>query len=78
MKRRTGYEVLAAGSLAIGGAAATLALAGAALQHLRSAAAGTENLMPVLIECVEAEATLGEICGSLRAQWGEYQPGASR
>ena len=27
-----------------------------------------------MIECVEKNITLGEICNTLRAQWGEYQP----
>ena len=31
-------------------------------------------LMPLFIEAVEAECTLGEICGVLRTVWGEYQP----
>lgn len=31
-------------------------------------------LMPLLIEAVEADCTLGEICGVLRSVWGEYQP----
>ncbi|MBN1261426.1 MAG: methylmalonyl-CoA mutase family protein [Anaerolineae bacterium] len=31
-------------------------------------------LMPLFIEAVEAECTLGEICGVLRKVWGEYQP----
>ncbi len=31
-------------------------------------------LMPLFIEAVEADCTLGEICGVLRAVWGEYQP----
>jgi methylmalonyl-CoA mutase N-terminal domain/subunit len=31
------------------------------------------NLMPLLIECVEQEITLGEICRVLRGSWGEYQ-----
>jgi methylmalonyl-CoA mutase N-terminal domain/subunit len=46
----------------------------AALDRLEAAARGTDNLMPHFIECVEAEATLGEICGRLRRAWGEYQP----
>ncbi len=29
--------------------------------------------MPLLIECVEHDMTLGEICGVLREVWGEYQ-----
>jgi methylmalonyl-CoA mutase N-terminal domain/subunit len=31
------------------------------------------NMMPLLIECVEREITLGEICRVLRGSWGEYQ-----
>jgi methylmalonyl-CoA mutase N-terminal domain/subunit len=31
-------------------------------------------LMPLFIEGVEADCTLGEICGVLRGVWGEYQP----
>lgn len=43
------------------------------LERLESAAKGTANLMPVFIECVENDVTLGEICGILRKLWGEYQ-----
>lgn len=43
------------------------------LQHLRAAAQGTENLMPVILEAVKAYATLGEICGVLRQVFGEYR-----
>jgi methylmalonyl-CoA mutase N-terminal domain/subunit len=47
------------------------------LGRLDSAAHGTaENLMPLLIACVEADVTLGEICGALRKVWGEYRPSA--
>jgi methylmalonyl-CoA mutase N-terminal domain/subunit len=28
--------------------------------------------MPVFIECVENDITLGEICNALRSVWGEY------
>jgi len=31
-----------------------------------------ENLMPLFIECVENDVTLGEICNTLRGVWGEY------
>jgi methylmalonyl-CoA mutase N-terminal domain/subunit len=41
---------------------------------LESAAAGPDNLMPVLIECVEGDLTLGEITNTLREVWGEYRP----
>ncbi|KAA3645476.1 MAG: methylmalonyl-CoA mutase [Chloroflexi bacterium] len=44
------------------------------LDHLEGAAQGEENLMPILIECVENDVTLGEICNTLRGLWGEYQP----
>lgn len=41
---------------------------------LDTAARGSENLMPLLVTCVENDLTLGEICGVLRKVWGEYQP----
>jgi methylmalonyl-CoA mutase N-terminal domain/subunit len=44
------------------------------MAHLESAANSTQNLMPILIQCVENQLTLGEICGTLRKVWGEYQP----
>jgi methylmalonyl-CoA mutase N-terminal domain/subunit len=42
------------------------------LGKLKTAATGTENLMPLFIECVEHDITLGEICNTLRSVWGEY------
>lgn len=45
----------------------------AALEKLREAAKGTENLMPYLIDAVKTYATLGEICGVLREEFGEYK-----
>ena len=42
------------------------------LGRLVNAAKGTENLMPLFIECVENDITLGEICNTLRGVWGEY------
>jgi methylmalonyl-CoA mutase N-terminal domain/subunit len=44
------------------------------LGQFEIAAQGDENLLPLLITCVEHEITLGEICGVLRQTWGEYQP----
>ncbi len=41
-------------------------------QRLDSAAKGSENLMPLFIECVENKMTLGEVCNTLRAVLGEY------
>jgi len=42
------------------------------LGRLAQAAKGTDNLMPLFIECVENDITLGEICNTLRGVWGEY------
>jgi methylmalonyl-CoA mutase N-terminal domain/subunit len=44
------------------------------LEKLKSAASSTPsaNLMPLFIECVENNITLGEICNTLRVVWGEY------
>ena len=33
-----------------------------------------ENLLPHIIEAVNAKVSLGEICNSLRKVWGEYRP----
>jgi methylmalonyl-CoA mutase N-terminal domain/subunit len=43
-----------------------------ALDALRTAAIGTRNTMPVLIEATRAYATVGEMCDALRDVWGEY------
>ena len=32
-----------------------------------------ENLMPYLIECCHAYATVGEMVSRLKARWGEFQ-----
>ncbi len=39
---------------------------------IENAAKGTENLMPIFIEAVEHDMTLGEITNILRGVWGEY------
>ena len=44
-----------------------------ALEELRSAAASTTNLLPVLVETVKTYATIGEMCGVLRELFGEYR-----
>ncbi|PSQ15466.1 methylmalonyl-CoA mutase [Halobacteriales archaeon QS_8_69_26] len=49
----------------------------AALAALEDAARGTENLMPYIVDAVKAYATVGEICDVLRAEFGEYRPGAA-
>jgi methylmalonyl-CoA mutase N-terminal domain/subunit len=43
------------------------------LTRLKAAAAGKENLMPLLIDAVKAYATVGEICGALKEVFGEYK-----
>jgi methylmalonyl-CoA mutase N-terminal domain/subunit len=45
-----------------------------ALDGLRGAAAGTENVLPALVECARAQATLGEMADALRGVFGEYRP----
>jgi methylmalonyl-CoA mutase, N-terminal domain len=50
------------------GAAARLAL-----DALREAAKGKENLMPLILAAVKAEATLGEVSDALRDVFGEYR-----
>jgi methylmalonyl-CoA mutase N-terminal domain/subunit len=43
------------------------------LAALRAAAAGDANLMPPILDCVRAYATLGEMCDVLREVFGVYQ-----
>ena len=43
------------------------------LSQLEEAARGTENMLPRILECVEAEVTVGEISHRLRRVWGEYR-----
>jgi methylmalonyl-CoA mutase N-terminal domain/subunit len=47
-----------------------------ALAELQAAAEGDANLMPPILAAVKALATLGEICDTLRAVFGEYQMAA--
>jgi len=48
------------------------AAAGAAITAMIAAARSGDNMIPPMIAAAAAEATLGEICGALRAEWGEY------
>jgi methylmalonyl-CoA mutase N-terminal domain/subunit len=43
------------------------------LAELKTAAEGTDNLMPPILKAVKALATLGEICDTLRGVFGEYE-----
>ncbi len=45
----------------------------ACLQKLNTAAVGTENLMPYVLDAVENYCTLGEIADTLRNVFGEYK-----
>jgi methylmalonyl-CoA mutase N-terminal domain/subunit len=47
------------------------------LAQLESIARSSQNLVPVFIECVQHDITLGEICRLLRSIWGEYRPPVS-
>ncbi len=50
----------------------------ATLQALAGAATQSEtNIVPFILAAVKAYATLGEICGVLRKEWGEYTPSAA-
>jgi methylmalonyl-CoA mutase N-terminal domain/subunit len=42
--------------------------------RLEEAAQGDDNLMPLIIECVDNDVTLGEVSHSLRKVFGEYRP----
>ena len=44
----------------------------AALNHVKEAAQGRENLFPLVMEALEAQATLGEISETLAEVFGEY------
>ena len=46
----------------------------AAIEELTQAAAGTENVLPRIRACVEADVTLGEVSHALRRVWGEHRP----
>ena len=45
----------------------------AALKALTQAAQGTENLLPRIVACCDAHATVGEIAHTLRGVFGEYR-----
>jgi len=45
----------------------------AALEALGRGAAGSDNLMPLILAAVKAEATVGEIADAMRRHFGEYQ-----
>jgi methylmalonyl-CoA mutase N-terminal domain/subunit len=48
-----------------------------ALDAVRAAAAGTDNVLVPLKEALALRATVGEVCDALRSVWGTYQPSES-
>ncbi|MBI4301347.1 MAG: methylmalonyl-CoA mutase family protein [Chloroflexi bacterium] len=45
----------------------------ASLEALKRGAQGSENTMPLFLDCVEAQATIGEMCDVLRSVFGQFQ-----
>ena len=45
-----------------------------ALEAVREAARGTDNLLYPMKEALRAKATVGELCNALRDVWGVYVP----
>ncbi|MFE9422794.1 methylmalonyl-CoA mutase [Kitasatospora sp. NPDC006697] len=45
----------------------------AGLDAMLAAARDGSNMIPAMLDAVRAEATLGEICNALRAEWGVYR-----
>ncbi|HYN92265.1 MAG TPA: methylmalonyl-CoA mutase family protein [Pilimelia sp.] len=43
------------------------------LRRLVEVAQTSENMIPAMLDAARAEATLGEICDALRAEWGVYR-----
>ncbi len=46
--------------------------AAAAIERVRDAARGTENMLPPLRDALRASCTIGELCNALRDEWGMY------
>src|SRR5579884_910178 len=49
-------------------------LAEARLGEIRTAARGSDNLLPVLRQALKDRCSLGEVCAAMRDVFGEYQP----
>jgi methylmalonyl-CoA mutase N-terminal domain/subunit len=45
----------------------------AALRAMIDVARTDGNMIPAMLEAARAEATLGEICGALKSEWGIYR-----
>jgi methylmalonyl-CoA mutase, N-terminal domain len=48
------------------------AAARAAVERMVEVSRTEANMIPAMLDAVRAEATLGEICGALKAEWGGY------
>jgi methylmalonyl-CoA mutase, N-terminal domain len=46
------------------------------LQRMVEVSRTDANMIPAMMDAVRAEATLGEVCDALRAEWGEYREAA--
>ncbi|MBX9670272.1 MAG: methylmalonyl-CoA mutase [Candidatus Obscuribacterales bacterium] len=44
------------------------------LERLLAAARGTDNLMPLILDCVESYATVGEISSTMKKAFGKFKP----
>ena len=44
----------------------------ARLEDIRKAAQGTDNLLYPIREALKARASIGEVCGVMREEFGEY------
>src|SRR5436190_14205380 len=49
-------------------------LADRRLSELRDAAKGTDNLLPSIRQALKDHCSIGEVCGAMRDEFGEYQP----
>ena len=50
---------------------------GRALDAVRRGAEGTDNLLPLMRDALDVQATVGEVCGALREVFGVYHPQVS-
>ncbi|MGC1239497.1 MAG: methylmalonyl-CoA mutase family protein, partial [Acidimicrobiales bacterium] len=44
------------------------------LEEIRTAANGTDNMLPVLRQALKDRCSIGEVCGAMRDVFGSYQP----
>ena len=44
------------------------------LEELRTAARGTDNLLPFIRQALKDRASMGEVCGAMQDVFGKYAP----